>query len=148
MDKEETITETKRICYPFLLSLSVPSKCLAETRCKAGTIACTPAKTASSNQIIGCRTRVVFKASPTTPNATNRKLSNVETLFGYIATAIVPINWLLEFKADVTASKYVGKNAMKSALFALGHENSLNEPSETHPAINKRLKHIDKSKLT
>ena len=66
--------------FYFLLSASMPRKCLATTRCIVGTMACRLAKIASNNQIIDCRTRVVFKASPMIPIAAKRKLRTVLTL--------------------------------------------------------------------
>jgi len=65
-------------------------------------------------------------------------------LFAYMIVAMIPIQWELERRADLTAAKYVGKEAIKSALLAIEDKDKLNEPSETHPPTSKRLKWLDK----
>jgi len=65
----------------------------------------------------------------------------------YTMVALVPVHWLLEKKADLTAVKYVGKEPLKSALLTLVEKDKLNEPSETHPPVNKRLKWIDEAEV-
>ena len=57
---------------------------------------------------------------------------------------MIPINWWLEGRADKIAAKYVGKEYIKSALLTLADKKNLNEPSETHPPIMKRIKLIEK----
>ena len=64
-------------------------------------------------------------------------------LFAYLTIALVPIQWWFEKRADLAAVRYVGKQAMKSALLALEDKNTLYEPSETHPPTSKRLQWID-----
>ena len=56
-----------QVHYSFFLSDSIPYNCLAETEYIRGTIATTPKKTASSNQVDDSNTRVVSNASPITP---------------------------------------------------------------------------------
>jgi Zn-dependent protease with chaperone function len=66
-------------------------------------------------------------------------------LLAYMVLAIVPIQWELERRADRMAIKYVGKEAIKSALLALEERERMDEPSETHPPTSKRLKWIDEA---
>lgn len=66
-------------------------------------------------------------------------------LFAYATVAMVPIEWELEKRADRAAVKYVGKEAIKSALLLLGEGERMNEASETHPPTSKRLKWIDET---
>jgi len=62
----------------------------------------------------------------------------------YMVVLITPLNWLFELLADIDAAKYVGKEHIKSALLALAiDKRKLNEPSETHPPIIKRIKNIE-----
>jgi len=65
-------------------------------------------------------------------------------LFAYTYVMMIPINWWLEGRADKIAAKYVGKEYIKSALLTLADKKNLNEPSETHPPIMKRIKLIEK----
>ena len=65
-------------------------------------------------------------------------------LFAYMMIALVPIQWRFEKRADFAAVKHVGKEPLKSALLKLIKKDALNEASETHPAINQRIKWIDK----
>jgi Zn-dependent protease with chaperone function len=41
--------------------------------------------------------------------------------------------------------KYVGREAIKSALLALEKGERMNEPSETHPPTSNRIKWIDET---
>lgn len=66
-------------------------------------------------------------------------------LFAYLTIFLIPIQWWFEKRADAAAAKYAGKEAIKSALLKLTDKNRMNEPSETHPPINKRLEWIDKA---
>jgi Zn-dependent protease with chaperone function len=65
-------------------------------------------------------------------------------LVAYLTVAMIPLAWELERRADRTAVKYVGKEPMKSTLLAMEESGKVDEPSETHPPISKRLKWIDK----
>jgi Zn-dependent protease with chaperone function len=69
-------------------------------------------------------------------------------LIAYTMVALVPIQWLIEARADKAAAKYVGKEAIKSALLAITEKDKIDEPSESHPPIRKRLKLIDELRLT
>jgi Zn-dependent protease with chaperone function len=64
-------------------------------------------------------------------------------LISYMMVVLVPIQWVIERRADRAAAKYVGKESIKSALLAIADKDRLDEPSESHPPINKRLKWID-----
>ncbi|MGA2573251.1 MAG: M48 family metalloprotease [Candidatus Methanomethylicaceae archaeon] len=66
-------------------------------------------------------------------------------LFAYMMIALAPIQWWFEKRADHAAVRYVGKDAIKTALLALEDNQNLDEPSETHPPTNLRLKWIDES---
>jgi len=68
---------------------------------------------------------------------------NIGLLAFMLVTMIVP-NWILEFKADETAAKFVGKENMKSALLKLVNKENYEEPSETHPSVAERVKRLDK----
>lgn len=68
---------------------------------------------------------------------------NIGLLAFMLVTMIVP-NWILEFKADRTAAKFAGKENIKSALLKLVDKENYEEPSETHPSVAERIKHIDK----
>jgi len=57
----------------------------------------------------------------------------------------LPIQWELEKRADRAAVKYVGREAIKSALLALEKGERMNEPSETHPPTSNRIKWIDET---
>lgn len=66
------------------------------------------------------------------------------TLLVFMMTVFIPISWYFEMKADEVAAKYTGKENIKSTLLALADNQDLEEPSETHPSIVERIKHIDK----
>jgi Zn-dependent protease with chaperone function len=66
-------------------------------------------------------------------------------LFAYMMIVLIPIHWEFERRADCTSVRYVGKEAMKSALLAIEKRETMNEPSETHPPTSKRLKWIDEA---
>jgi Zn-dependent protease with chaperone function len=68
-------------------------------------------------------------------------------MIAYIIVALVLVYWCFEKDADLTATKYVGKESLKSALLALMEKDKLNEPSETHSPVNKRIKWIDEAKI-
>lgn len=65
-------------------------------------------------------------------------------LLAYIRVVMIPVNWLLEARADRTAAKFVGKETVKSALLALVNKEEYETSSETHPSISNRLKYIEK----
>lgn len=62
----------------------------------------------------------------------------------FVLTAFIPISWYFEMKADEVAAKFVGKKHIKSALLTIANQRNLEEPSETHPSIMERIKHVDK----
>jgi Zn-dependent protease with chaperone function len=68
-------------------------------------------------------------------------------LIAYMMVALVPLHWMIEKRADRAAVTYVGKDALKSALLTLVEKEKLNEPSETHPPINQRLRWIEQIKI-
>lgn len=67
--------------------------------------------------------------------------------FAFMLLVLIPINWWAELDADKFAAKLVGKEHIKSALLKLVDANKLEEPSETHPSVAERVKHIDKLSL-
>jgi Zn-dependent protease with chaperone function len=69
-------------------------------------------------------------------------------IFAYMIMMLMPLQWEFEKRADYAGVKYVGKEEMKSALLMLETKETLDEPSETHPATSKRLKWIDNAILT
>lgn len=68
-------------------------------------------------------------------------------LLAFLLVAMIVPNWMLEFKADESAAKFVGKASIRSALLGLVKKEHYEEPSETHPSIAERVKRIDKLKL-
>lgn len=64
--------------------------------------------------------------------------------FAFLLLVLIPINWWAELDADKFAAKFVGKEHIKSALLKLVDADKLEEPSETHPSVAERMKHIDK----
>jgi len=66
------------------------------------------------------------------------------TLLVFVRMTFIPISWYLEMKADEVAAEFGGKENIKSALLAIADKKDLKEPSETHPSIVERIKHIDK----
>jgi Zn-dependent protease with chaperone function len=64
-------------------------------------------------------------------------------LLAYTMVMMTPINWHLECKADKFSRDLVGKDAIKSALLHLGKKEKIDEPSEFHPSIAKRIKKLD-----
>jgi STE24 endopeptidase len=66
-------------------------------------------------------------------------------LFAYMIIALIPIYWEFEKRADLAAVRYVGKEPIKSALLTLVEKDKLDELSETHPSVRKRLKWIDEA---
>lgn len=65
-------------------------------------------------------------------------------LLAFVIVAIIPINWYLEVRADSAASRYVGKEYIKSALLKLTKQEDLPINSETHPCTQDRIKHIER----
>lgn len=68
------------------------------------------------------------------------------SLSAFTLVMTIPVSWLLEFKADETAAKFVGKENIKSALIKLTPKEKLNIASETHPSTLERVKRLDKLK--
>lgn len=64
-------------------------------------------------------------------------------LIAYMMVALIPIQWLIEARADRAAAKYVSKESIKEALLAIAEKHNLNEYSESHPSILNRIKWID-----
>jgi STE24 endopeptidase len=62
----------------------------------------------------------------------------------YVTVFMIPLNWILEYRADRIAKEFAGSKNLESALLKLASANEidLDEPSEGHPAISKRLKLI------
>ena len=62
----------------------------------------------------------------------------------YATVIMIPVNWVLEYRADMIAMRFSGSINLRSALLKLANANrkNLNEPSEDHPSIAKRLKLI------
>jgi len=61
----------------------------------------------------------------------------------FVMTTFIPISWYLEMKADEVAAEFAGKENIKSALLAIADKRNLEEPTETHPSILERIKHIN-----
>jgi Zn-dependent protease with chaperone function len=70
-------------------------------------------------------------------------IMNITSLVFVIMT-FIPISWRLEMKADEVAAEFGGKENIKSALLAITDKKDLKEPSETHPSVLERIKHIDR----
>lgn len=70
-------------------------------------------------------------------------ITNITSLV-FVMVAFIPISWHLEMKADEVAAEFGGKENIKSALLAIADKKDLKEPSETHPSILERIKHIEK----
>lgn len=68
-------------------------------------------------------------------------------LFAYMMVTLIPLHWECERRADIAAARYIGKEAIKSALLLIEKKDTINEPSETHPPTSKRLKWIEEAKL-
>lgn len=70
-------------------------------------------------------------------------------MLAFVMMTTIPINWYLEFRADRIAAKFVGKEQLKSALLKMAKSINIdvNEPSETHPSINERIKALNKLKI-
>ena len=64
----------------------------------------------------------------------------------YSVVVVTLINWYLETRADNLAAKYAGKENVKLALLIIAQANGrdLNEPSEFHPSIARRIKRLEK----
>lgn len=67
--------------------------------------------------------------------------------FAFMLLVLIPINWWAELDADKLAAKLVGKEHIKSALLKLVDVDKLDEPSETHPSVAERIRHIDKLRV-
>jgi len=67
-------------------------------------------------------------------------------LLAYMTVMMVPINWILEYRADETAAKFAGKENMESALLKLAsaEKRDLEAQSETHPSIKERIDRLKK----
>lgn len=61
----------------------------------------------------------------------------------FVMMTLIPISWHFEKEADKVAADFVGKEYIKSALLAITDENQFNEPSETHPSVQERIKNVD-----
>jgi Zn-dependent protease with chaperone function len=66
------------------------------------------------------------------------------SVLAFVFLVMIPINWYIELDADRFAAKLVGKERIKSALLKFANGKSFEEPSETHPSIAERVKHIEK----
>lgn len=64
-------------------------------------------------------------------------------LLAYTMVVMTPINWHFEYKADKFAKNILGKDSIKLALLHLGRKEKIDEPSEFHPSIAKRIKKLD-----
>jgi Zn-dependent protease with chaperone function len=87
----------------------------------------------------------IFFNEPTTQIVASIML-NIGIL-ALVMFSTIPVNWILELRADRFAAKFAGKENIKSALSKLGTAKNRKEASETHPSIVERLKAIDKLKL-
>lgn len=68
-------------------------------------------------------------------------------LLAFTIVMMIPICWVSEIKADEAAARFVGKENIKSALIKLAEKKDATQPSETHPSIRERIKHIDEMKI-
>lgn len=68
-------------------------------------------------------------------------------LLAFMITIMIPVCWVSELKADEAAARYVGKENIQSALLRLAEKKDAMQPSETHPSIQERVKHIEQMKL-
>ena len=59
----------------------------------------------------------------------------------YVFVVMTPIYWRNEFEADRITANFVGAERLKSALLVIAEQN-IEEPSETHPPIAKRLEKL------
>lgn len=67
-------------------------------------------------------------------------------MLAFLFVAMIPPNWISEFRADKVAVKIEGKENMKSALLKLTNPEELDQPSETHPSTKQRIQHIEEMK--
>jgi Zn-dependent protease with chaperone function len=67
-------------------------------------------------------------------------------LLALIILLMIPISWILEFRADINAAKAVGAEHVKSALLKLTEKEKIMLHSETHPSTYERIKHIESKK--
>jgi len=65
----------------------------------------------------------------------------------YMIVIMMPVSWWLELRSDEIAARFVGKENIRSALMILANNRNLEEPSEDHPSIAERIKHIEKLKI-
>ena len=72
-------------------------------------------------------------------------IMNVASL-SVVIIAMIPVNIVLEFRADKAMSEILGKSVTVLALLAVSDKESFKFPSETHPAMLERIKYILKSK--
>jgi Zn-dependent protease with chaperone function len=65
----------------------------------------------------------------------------------YSVVIVTLVNWYLEIRADKIAAKFTAKENIKSALLNIAaiNDRSINESSETHPSIARRIKRIEHS---
>lgn len=65
----------------------------------------------------------------------------------YMRLVMIPINWLIEARADRIAARFAGNRNIKSALLTLANKEKLEKSSETHPSISERVKFIEKLEI-
>ncbi|MDI9576972.1 MAG: M48 family metalloprotease [Thermoproteota archaeon] len=69
------------------------------------------------------------------------------SLIAFMMIALIPASWVIELKADQAAARYVGKEAMCSALNKLIKPEQFKQRSETHPSVADRIKYIKELKI-
>ncbi len=68
-------------------------------------------------------------------------------LLAFAIVMMIPVCWVTEIRADEAAARFAGKENIKSALLKLTEKRDATQPSETHPSIQERIKHIDEMKF-
>lgn len=68
-------------------------------------------------------------------------------MLAFLFVAMIPLNWAVELKADEAAVKFEGKESMQSALLKLTKPEEQDQPSETHPSVKQRIRHIEEMKM-
>jgi len=63
-------------------------------------------------------------------------------ILAFVSIVTIPINWRFEFDADADGKKFVGAGYMASTLQKISAGKNLNEASETHPPISKRIERL------
>ncbi|HNW79882.1 MAG TPA: M48 family metalloprotease [Methanoregulaceae archaeon] len=66
----------------------------------------------------------------------------VYAIFAFLSIVMIPINWRFEFEADDDGKKYIGTAYMASTLQKISEGKNLNEASETHPPIKRRIEKL------